>query len=110
MKKSIISVCIVAILSVLVLTACTQPEVDQLFEGEFEIEVVPDSGEDNEDAQMKSLISEKIADCHGLDFILSKNKTREEWSSTIDRMIKKGAKISAEEKERIIENLVSRND
>ncbi|MEA3326324.1 MAG: hypothetical protein U9R53_03325 [Chloroflexota bacterium] len=94
----------------LVLTACTQLEVDQPLEGGFEAEVVPDSEEDNEDAQMKSLISEKIAHCHGLDFILSKNKTREEWSSTIDRMIKKGTKISAEEKERIIEWLVSRND
>jgi hypothetical protein len=62
------------------------------------------------DEEMEALILEKIEDCHVLNFVLSKTKTREEWSDTLDRMIGYGAKINEEEKERIIEWLVSRNE
>ena len=65
---------------------------------------------DDEDERMLALITEKIEDCHVLNFILSKDKTREEWSTTLDRMIGYGAKINAEEKELIIDYLVSRNE
>ena len=64
----------------------------------------------DEDERMQALISEKIGSNHMLNFILRQNKTREEWSVTIDRMIGKGAKINAEEKELIIDYLVSRNE
>jgi len=64
--------------------------------------------QDDEDARMEALISEKINDCHVLNFILQQDKTREEWSVTIDRMIGKGAQVNAEEKELIINWLVSR--
>jgi len=75
------------------------------------IETPPEEGEiDDEDERIQALISEKIGGCHVLNFILSKNKTREEWSTTIDRMIGKGAQVNAEEKELIIDWLVSRND
>jgi PBP1b-binding outer membrane lipoprotein LpoB len=62
----------------------------------------------DEDARMEALISEKIGGCHMLNFILQQSKTREEWSVTIDRMIGKGAQINEEEKELIIDWLVSR--
>jgi len=107
---------ILMILSMIALTACAQPGVNDSTESEHEGEEAliedehePDLEGEN-DAQMEALISEKIGDCHLLNFILSKNKTREEWSATIDRMIQKGAKINAEEKESIIEWLVSRNE
>ncbi len=57
---------------------------------------------------MEALITEKINDKHKLDFILSRNKTAEEWSVTLDRMVKNGAKINAEEKELIMAWLVGR--
>ncbi len=60
------------------------------------------------DAEMEALIFEKAKTKHTLDFILSQNKTAEEWSKTLDRMIGYGAKISPEEKELIINWLVSR--
>ena len=63
---------------------------------------------DDEDARMEALISEKIGGCHMLNFILRQSKTREEWSVTIDRMIGKGAQINEEEKDLIIDWLVSR--
>ena len=77
-----------------------------------EEEAPPIAGEemDDEDERMLALITEKIEDCHVLNFILSKDKTREEWSTTLDRMIGYGAKINAEEKELIIDYLVSRNE
>ena len=65
---------------------------------------------DDEDERMQALISEKIGGCHMLNFILGQNKTREEWSTTIDRMIGKGADVNAEEKELIIDYLVSRTE
>jgi hypothetical protein len=61
------------------------------------------------DAEMEALISEKIEDEHTLEFILQQDKTAEEWSETLDRMIQYGAKISPEEKTLIIDWLVSRN-
>ncbi len=67
-------------------------------------EIYPVDGIDFE-----ALILEKIGDNHTLDFILSQDKTAEEWGTTIDRMIGYGAKISSEEKQLIIDWLVSRN-
>ncbi|HSN94708.1 MAG TPA: hypothetical protein VLR89_06555 [Anaerolineaceae bacterium] len=60
------------------------------------------------DAEMEALITEKAKPKHTLEFILSQNKTAEEWSVTLDRMVKNGAKINAEEKELIINWLVGR--
>lgn len=103
---------------VLTLGACTQPaviedtpEVEEPVEEPAPVEPPPveeEVGDDN-DSQMQALISDKIDGSHMLNFILSQNKTREEWSVTIDRMIGKGAKVNAEEKELIIDYLVSRN-
>jgi hypothetical protein len=59
------------------------------------------------DAEMEALISEKIEDEHTLEFILQQDKTAEEWSETLDRMIQYGAKISPEEKTLIIDWLVT---
>ena len=61
------------------------------------------------DAEMEALIAEKAHDKHTLEFILSKNRTADEWSATLDKMISYGAKISPEEKILIIDWLVSRN-
>lgn len=63
---------------------------------------------DLSDAEMEALIVEKAHDQHTLEFILSKDMSAEEWSTTLDRMIGYGAKISPEEKAAIIEWLVNR--
>jgi hypothetical protein len=60
------------------------------------------------DAEMEALITEKTHDKHTLDFILSQNKTVEQWSATLDVMIGRGAKITPEMKTLIINWLVSR--
>lgn len=57
---------------------------------------------------VEALIAEKSASQHELGFILGQEKTREEWEETLDRMIGYGAKINEEEKQLIIDYLVSR--
>jgi hypothetical protein len=60
------------------------------------------------EVDMEALIAEKVAGNHPLDRIYNAQKTREEWNTTLDRMIKYGAKINPEEKELIINYLLSR--
>jgi hypothetical protein len=55
-----------------------------------------------------ALILEKLQNHHDSDRIFTANKTREEWNATLDRMIGYGAKISEEEKQIIIDYLLSR--
>jgi hypothetical protein len=56
-----------------------------------------------------ALIREKLQNHHSIDRIYGATKTREEWNTTLDRMIGYGAKISEEEKQIIIDYLLSRN-
>lgn len=66
------------------------------------------SAVDDQTARMEALITEKIGTNHELSFILEQNKTREQWDETLDRMISNGAEITAEEKQLIIDWLISR--
>lgn len=89
--------------------AVTEPPTEEpTIEETDEPTLEPTQALDDEDERMQALISDKIGGCHMLNFILRQNKTREEWSVTIDRMIGKGADVNAEEKELIIDYLVSR--
>ncbi len=101
MKKQFFAFLAVGLVAILVLGACSSG-------GEAPVVQEAPSGEVT-DAEMEALIKEKIEDEHTLEFILQQDKTAEEWSETIDRMIQYGAKISPEEKTLIIEWLVNRN-
>lgn len=57
---------------------------------------------------VEALIKEKVAGNHDLDRIFNATKTRAEWEETLDRMIGYGAKINEEEKQLIIDYLLSR--
>ena len=78
-----------------------------------EDEMAEESMEDQESemaaaVDFEALIEEKVAGNHDLGRIFNADKTREEWETTIDRMIGYGAKISEEEKTLIIDYLLSR--
>jgi uncharacterized protein YlzI (FlbEa/FlbD family) len=61
------------------------------------------------DAEMEALIQEKLQGSpHTLSFIFGKKFPAEKWSEVLDRMIEYGARINAEEKQQIINWLVSR--
>ena len=135
MKKSLVKIMMLVLLASLVLTACgkkeepeeadivalpiveqaasdadavdTDQELDQLYPAE----VVEQTAAEKlypADIDFEALITEKIGNNHTLDFILNQDKTAEEWSETLDRMIGYGADISPEEKALIIEWLTSR--
>ncbi|PKN99337.1 MAG: hypothetical protein CVU42_08785 [Chloroflexi bacterium HGW-Chloroflexi-4] len=57
---------------------------------------------------VETLILEKLQNNHSIDRVLAAQKTREEWNTTLDRMIGYGAKINEEEKKIIIDYLLSR--
>ena len=100
MKTRFFALLAVGLVAILVLGACTSGESTKTAETQA-MKLT--------DAEMEALITEKIHDKHTLEFILSQDKTAEEWSTTIDRMIQYGAKITPEEKTLIIDWLVSRN-
>jgi len=56
-------------------------------------------------ADGKSLLEGPCTQCHELGRATSKSKTRDEWLSTVDRMIGKGAAINAEEMEILVDYL-----
>jgi predicted small secreted protein len=53
----------------------------------------------------KTLVEERCTKCHGLDRIESIGKTREEWETTVKRMVGKGANLNAEEQAAVVEYL-----
>ena len=71
--------------------------------------VTEDSQTAESDAiDVEALILEKLAGNHSIQRVYAAQKTREEWNTTLDRMIGYGAKISEEEKQIIIDYLLSR--
>jgi len=131
MKRNTIAILAMSLIAILVLGACSsgvEPtavqeapvmqeapvaqeeavEQEEPMAQEYPI-ATEESAAELSDAEMEALISEKIEDNHTLQFILGQEKTAEEWSVTLDRMIQYGAKISPEEKTLIIEWLVNRN-
>ncbi|MBI9050225.1 MAG: hypothetical protein JEZ00_12455 [Anaerolineaceae bacterium] len=56
---------------------------------------------------MQAFIEGKVNGNHELGRIFNATKTREEWETTLDRMIGYGAKISEDEKQMIIDYLLS---
>lgn len=57
---------------------------------------------------VEALILEKLQNHHSIARVYGAVKTRDEWNTTLDRMIGYGAKISEEEKTIIIDYLLSR--
>lgn len=53
----------------------------------------------------KALVQERCTVCHSLDRIQSASKTADEWKTTVDRMIGKGAQLNADEEAAVIEFL-----
>jgi len=107
-KKPFIAFLAVGLVAILLLGACSS-DVEPTAVQEAPTTVQETPAASLTDAEMEALIAEKAHDQHTLEFILGQNKTAEEWSTTLDRMIQYGAKISPEEKTLIIDWLVSRN-
>jgi len=55
----------------------------------------------------KTLVEERCAECHGLERVTGTSKMKEEWKTTVERMVSKGADLNAEEQEVVIEYLTA---
>jgi uncharacterized membrane protein len=53
----------------------------------------------------QALVQERCVGCHDLGRVEQARKTEEEWRATVERMVSKGANLSSEEQERVIEHL-----
>jgi cytochrome c5 len=58
--------------------------------------------QDLPDGAGKELVANVCTKCHELGRITSKKRTKEEWSETVDKMAKNGAKASDEEFDTIV--------
>lgn len=53
----------------------------------------------------KTLMQERCTVCHTTDRITSKSATTEQWTTTVDRMIGKGAQLNSTERQTLIDYL-----
>ena len=57
----------------------------------------------------KAIVDDACSKCHNTKRIYSANKNLAEWGITLDRMIKKGAKIKPEERDPVLKYLNTLN-
>ena len=50
------------------------------------------------DGKAKTLIQNTCTECHGLDMVVSSNMSPDEWKTTLDQMIKRGATLNKDER------------
>jgi hypothetical protein len=53
----------------------------------------------------KKLVSKNCQACHGLDFLLEKKRSRNEWKKLVDIMVEHGLVISDKDKKTVIDYL-----
>ncbi|MFO8032347.1 MAG: hypothetical protein R6U22_07365 [Desulfohalobiaceae bacterium] len=53
----------------------------------------------------EQLIELRCNECHNLERVRAKEKSRQQWESTVDRMINMGANLNEEEKEAVLDYL-----
>jgi competence ComEA-like helix-hairpin-helix protein len=57
------------------------------------------------DGKAKSVIENACTECHGLDQVVSNPMSAKDWRATVNRMVKKGATLSPEEIDSVVEYL-----
>jgi mono/diheme cytochrome c family protein len=55
----------------------------------------------------QTLMQERCSVCHSTDRIISAHKTAAEWTTTVERMIGKGAQLNATEQQTLIDYLAA---
>ncbi|MBA4383240.1 MAG: hypothetical protein C0410_00745 [Anaerolinea sp.] len=106
----------IMVLFIIGLAACGQKGIGTQLNSDTSAQVSPVADTPSVDAPLSAtvtvdgnaLILEKLQNHHSIDRVYDANHTREEWNTTLDRMIGYGAKISEEEKQIIIDYLLSR--
>jgi hypothetical protein len=58
----------------------------------------------------EALIVERCSECHSVDRVFNADKSADQWSSTIDRMVDYGTVLNEAEKQQMIDWLISRGE
>jgi mono/diheme cytochrome c family protein len=90
-RKILLGVALLFVVAVSALSACGDAS------GEPSDQSVSVDGE--------TLLQERCTECHGLERTTSAQKTREEWESTLTRMVNRGAELSDAEKTVLVDYL-----
>ncbi|WP_456432790.1 hypothetical protein [Thermosulfuriphilus sp.] len=61
-----------------------------------------------ENREVEAIIKKRCSLCHTTERIYKAKFSREEWEKTVDRMIRHGAELTSEEREKIVEFLSGR--
>ena len=59
------------------------------------------------DGKGKEIVQQACADCHGLEQIVNNPMSAEKWRTTVEKMVKKGASISPEQLDLVVDYLAS---
>jgi competence ComEA-like helix-hairpin-helix protein len=57
------------------------------------------------EGKAKKIVQHSCAECHGLDKVVSASHTPEQWRTTVERMAKKGASLTPEDIETVVDYL-----
>ncbi len=57
----------------------------------------------------KAIVDNACSKCHSIKRVESASKNASEWEATLDRMIKKGAKVTPEERDAVLKYLNTLN-
>jgi competence ComEA-like helix-hairpin-helix protein len=57
------------------------------------------------DGKAKNLIQNTCSECHGLETVVTASLTPEKWRETVNKMVKKGATLSPEEIDTVVDYL-----
>jgi hypothetical protein len=106
MKRIVITILILTGFTLLVLAGCSAPGATAVPTSSPAGAAEDCSTVPTPSVDVAALITEKLQNHHAEDRIYSAVHTREEWNTTLDRMIGYGAVISEEEKQVIIDYLL----
>ena len=96
MKTKLLIIELFLLVLTLIITACT-PSTSPAASDNSSSAVPVDASLDG-----KALVETRCTQCHVLEKISTQAKSMEGWTTTVDRMIGKGAKINEAEKEAVI--------
>jgi len=95
MKTGRIALLLVVLMTVFLVTACSSESASST--------VAPSTGSQDGAA----LVQERCTACHALSRVESKKLTSAEWETIVDKMIGKGAELSADEKILVVNYLAA---
>ena len=94
---SVISIFLLLVLSATLLAACGANSSTN----NTPATSAPSSG----NSSGQTLMQERCSACHSINRVTSARKTADQWKQTVDRMVSRGAQLSAQEEQTLVDYL-----